>query len=97
MATRPLPPSRGALVEGAPLDLTLKATIDGLDAEPGAVADSVRIAERDRSVDQLPGYAGGPVLGAGRRGGDPGAAAARWRPAPGCSICAPRPAARRRN
>ena len=47
-----------ALIEGAPLDLTLKAPIAGLEAWP-VFADTVRIADRDRSVDQLPGYAEG--------------------------------------
>jgi len=47
-----------ALLEGAPLDLTLKGPVEGLDASP-VLADSVRISDRDRSVDQLPGYADG--------------------------------------
>ena len=47
-----------ALLEGAPLDLTLKAPIDGLEASP-VLGDTVRITERDRAVDQLPGYAQG--------------------------------------
>ena len=49
-----------ALIEGAPLDLTLKAPIAGLEASP-VLADTVRIADadRDRAVDQLPGYAEG--------------------------------------
>jgi 16S rRNA (cytosine967-C5)-methyltransferase len=47
-----------ALLEGAPLDLTLKAPVAGLEASP-VLADTVRIADRDRAVDQLPGYADG--------------------------------------
>jgi 16S rRNA (cytosine967-C5)-methyltransferase len=47
-----------ALLEGAPLDLTLKAPIAGLEASP-VLADTVRIADRDRAVDQLPGYTEG--------------------------------------
>ena len=47
-----------ALLEGAPLDLTLKAPVAGLDAAP-VLADTVRMADRDRAVDQLPGYAEG--------------------------------------
>ena len=47
-----------ALLEGAPLDLTLKAPIAGLEAAP-VLGDTVRMVERDRSVDQLPGYAEG--------------------------------------
>jgi 16S rRNA (cytosine967-C5)-methyltransferase len=47
-----------ALLDGAPLDLTLKAPVAGLDAAP-VLADTVRIADRDRAVDQLPGYADG--------------------------------------
>ena len=47
-----------ALVEGAPLDLTLKAPVAGLEASP-VIADTVRIADRDRAVDQLPGFAEG--------------------------------------
>lgn len=48
----------GALLEGAPLDLTLKAPIPGLEASP-VLADTVRMSDRDRAVDQLPGYAEG--------------------------------------
>jgi 16S rRNA (cytosine967-C5)-methyltransferase len=52
----------GALLEGAPLDLTLKvadpALQDALGATP-ILPDSVRVAERDRPVDQLPGYSEG--------------------------------------
>lgn len=48
-----------ALVEGAPLDLTLKeadpALIEALGAAP-VLADTVRIDERDRPVEALPGY-----------------------------------------
>ena len=47
-----------ALLEGAPLDLTLKAPVAGLDAAP-VLADTVRITDRDRAVDQLPGFAEG--------------------------------------
>src|SRR5690606_20776137 len=47
-----------ALLEGAPLDLTIKAPIEGLDAAP-VIADTVRITDRDRAVDQLPGFAEG--------------------------------------
>jgi 16S rRNA (cytosine967-C5)-methyltransferase len=47
-----------ALLEGAPLDLTLKDDNPGLDASP-VLGDTVRMAERDRAVDQLPGYAEG--------------------------------------
>ncbi len=47
-----------ALLEGAPLDLTLKGPVEGLEASP-VIGDTVRMAERDRAVDQLPGYAEG--------------------------------------
>lgn len=47
-----------ALIEGAPLDLTVKAPIAGLEAAP-VLGDTVRITDRDRAVDQLPGYAEG--------------------------------------
>ncbi len=47
-----------ALIDGAPLDLTVKAPLGGLDAAP-VLADTVRVADRDRAVDQLPGYAEG--------------------------------------
>jgi 16S rRNA (cytosine967-C5)-methyltransferase len=51
-----------ALVAGAPLDLTLKEAdpelIEGLGAEP-VMADTVRIEQRDRPVEALPGYADG--------------------------------------
>lgn len=47
-----------ALLEGTPLDLTLKAPIAGLDAAP-VIGDTVRVTDRDRAVDQLPGYAEG--------------------------------------
>ncbi len=47
-----------ALRDGAPLDLTLKAPIADLEASP-VLADTVRILDRDRAVDQLPGYAEG--------------------------------------
>ncbi len=51
-----------ALIAGAPLDLTLKdPTPERIAALGGTamVADSVRIADRDRPVDALPGYAEG--------------------------------------
>lgn len=51
-----------ALLEGAPLDLTLKDKDPQLIGELGAMpilADSVRVAERDRPVEQMPGYAEG--------------------------------------
>lgn len=51
-----------ALLAGAPLDLTLKDTdqdlIDALGAEP-VMADTVRIDQRDRPVEALPGFAEG--------------------------------------
>jgi 16S rRNA (cytosine967-C5)-methyltransferase len=51
-----------ALVDGAPLDLTLKdsdpALIEALGATP-ILADTVRIETRDRPVEALPGYADG--------------------------------------
>ena len=51
-----------ALLAGAPLDLTLKNDdadlIDALGAEP-VMADTVRIDQRDRPVEALPGYAEG--------------------------------------
>jgi 16S rRNA (cytosine967-C5)-methyltransferase len=47
-----------ALLDGAPLDLTLKAPIAALEASP-VLADTVRIADRDRAVDQLPGFTEG--------------------------------------
>lgn len=47
-----------ALLEDAPLDLTLKSDDPGLNAAP-VMADTVRLVERDRPVDQLPGYAEG--------------------------------------
>lgn len=51
-----------ALLDGAPLDLTLKDTdpelIDSLGAAV-VIADTVRIDERDRPVEALPGYAEG--------------------------------------
>lgn len=53
-----MPAFAAALLEGAPLDLTLKAPIEGLEATP-VLADTVRVTERDRSVDQLPGFAEG--------------------------------------
>lgn len=51
-----------ALLAGAPLDLTLKdddaSLIDSLGAEP-VIADTVRIEQRDRPVEALPGFAEG--------------------------------------
>jgi len=51
-----------ALIDGAPLDLTLKdqdpALIEALGAVP-ILADTVRIETRDRPVEALPGYAEG--------------------------------------
>jgi 16S rRNA (cytosine967-C5)-methyltransferase len=51
-----------ALLAGAPLDLTLKDTnsdlVDSLGATP-VMADTVRIEERDRPVEALPGYSEG--------------------------------------
>lgn len=47
-----------ALIDGAPLDMTLKGDDPGLGAAP-VIADTVRLVERDRAVDQLPGFAEG--------------------------------------
>lgn len=51
-----------ALLEGAPLDLTLKTVepelVEALGAAP-VIADTVRIDERDRPVEALPGYEDG--------------------------------------
>jgi 16S rRNA (cytosine967-C5)-methyltransferase len=51
-----------ALLAGAPLDVVLKdaepALIEALGAEP-LLADTVRVASRDRPVEALPGYAEG--------------------------------------
>ncbi len=51
-----------ALMEGAPLDLTLRdddaSLVEDLNAGP-VLADTVRIDERDRPVEALPGYAEG--------------------------------------
>jgi 16S rRNA (cytosine967-C5)-methyltransferase len=51
-----------ALIDGAPLDLTLRdddaGLIDALGAEP-LLADSVRVESRDRPVEALPGYGEG--------------------------------------
>jgi 16S rRNA (cytosine967-C5)-methyltransferase len=51
-----------ALIEGAPLDLTLRDEdadlVDALNAEP-LLADSVRLESRDRPVEALPGFAEG--------------------------------------
>jgi 16S rRNA (cytosine967-C5)-methyltransferase len=51
-----------ALLAGAPLDLTLKADDSALIEQLGAqrvMADTVRIDERDRPVEALPGFAEG--------------------------------------
>lgn len=51
-----------ALLAGAPLDLTLKSDDAGLIDALGAerlIADSVRIEQRDRPVEALPGFAEG--------------------------------------
>lgn len=52
----------GALITGAPLDLTLRDDdadlVAALNAEP-VIADTVRVDQRDRPVDALPGYAEG--------------------------------------
>jgi 16S rRNA (cytosine967-C5)-methyltransferase len=57
-----IPAFANALLEGAPLDLTLKADypalLELLDARP-LFADTVRIDERDKPVDQLAGYTEG--------------------------------------
>ncbi len=48
-----------ALLDGAPLDLTLKTVDEQLIEELGAapvIADTVRIDERDRPVEALPGF-----------------------------------------
>jgi len=48
-----------ALLDGAPLDLTLRDKDEDLIAELGAeklIADSVRLESRDRPVEALPGY-----------------------------------------
>ena len=51
-----------ALIDGAPLDLTLKDDdadlVAALDAQP-LMGDSVRVESRDRPVDALPGYSQG--------------------------------------
>ena len=47
-----------ALIEGAPLDLTVKGPIEGLEGSP-VIGDTLRVGDRDRAVDQLPGYAEG--------------------------------------
>ena len=57
-----IPAFAQALLDGAPLDVTLKADYPTLlDLLGGRVllADTVRIDERDKPVDQLPGYAEG--------------------------------------
>ncbi len=47
-----------ALLDGAPLDVTLKAADPGLGGTP-VLGDTLRILDRDRAVDQLPGFATG--------------------------------------
>jgi 16S rRNA (cytosine967-C5)-methyltransferase len=57
-----IPAFAQALLEGAPLDVTLKADYPTLPELLGArklLADTARIDERDKPVDQLPGYAEG--------------------------------------
>ena len=57
-----LTPFAQALLDGAPLDLTLRDDDAQLIADLGAaplLADTVRVAERDLPVDQLPGFAEG--------------------------------------
>jgi 16S rRNA (cytosine967-C5)-methyltransferase len=57
-----IPAFADALLEGAPLDLTLKADYPTLLELLGArrlFADTVRVDERDKPVDQLPGYTAG--------------------------------------
>lgn len=57
-----LPRFANALIEGAPLDLTLRDDDPGLVEALGAerlIADTVRLEQRDRPVDALPGYAEG--------------------------------------
>jgi 16S rRNA (cytosine967-C5)-methyltransferase len=60
--TAAIPAFANALLEGAPLDLTLKADyptlLELLGGRP-LFADTVRVDERDKPVDQLPGYAEG--------------------------------------
>ncbi|HZY67187.1 MAG TPA: transcription antitermination factor NusB [Devosia sp.] len=53
-----LPAFGRALLDGAPLDFTVKEPIPELPAAP-VIGDTVRLGERDRAVDQLPGYAEG--------------------------------------
>lgn len=47
-----------ALIEGAPLDLTVKGPVEGLEAS-AVLGDTVRLVDRESAVDQLPGYADG--------------------------------------
>ena len=57
-----LPGLAAALLDGAPLDLTLRDEDPALIADLGAVpvaVDTVRISDRDRPVEALPGYAEG--------------------------------------
>ena len=57
-----LPAFAVALVEGAPLDVTLKGDYPTLIELLGGrrlLADTIRIDSRDKAVDQLPGYAEG--------------------------------------
>ncbi|RYE11019.1 MAG: MFS transporter [Hyphomicrobiales bacterium] len=57
-----IPAFAQALLDGAPLDVTLKADYPALLELLGArpiLADTVRIDQRDKPVDQLPGFAEG--------------------------------------
>lgn len=57
-----IPAFARALLDGAPLDLTLRDDDPALVTELGAspvMADTVRITDRDSSVDALPGFAEG--------------------------------------
>ncbi len=57
-----IPAFAAALLEGAPLDVTLKGdfpTLIDLLGGRTIIADTVRIDNRDKAVDQLPGYAEG--------------------------------------
>jgi len=57
-----IPAFARALLEGAPLDLTLKADYPALIELLGGrklLADTIRVEQRDKPVDQLPGFAEG--------------------------------------
>ena len=57
-----IPAFAQALIEGAPLDVTLKADYPALTELLGGapvIADTVRVDERDKPVDQLPGFTEG--------------------------------------